>query len=164
MFSRTVRRTVMATAILSIAVSVQPVRAATDTAQLSVTATVESGCALTGGSLNFGTYVSGQTTNLDVNGTIGYSNCGPGTLTFELDDGLQFASSSRQMSSSNDTLSYEIYRDSSRTSRWGSGTSAQQLQLFSTSSSQITVYGRIPANQAATAGSYNDTVTITLTF
>jgi spore coat protein U-like protein len=154
----------MATAMLSMMVTAQSARAATDTAQLSVTATVESGCALTGGSLDFGTYVSGQTSDLDVNGTIGYSNCGPGTLTFELDDGLQFSGSSRQMSSTSDDLQYEIYRDANRSARWGAGSDAQQVQLFSTSNSQITVYGRIPANQAAAAGSYSDTVTITLTF
>jgi spore coat protein U-like protein len=47
----------LATAALAAAA---PAIAATDTDQLTVTATVLSGCALTGGSLNFGQYVSAR--------------------------------------------------------------------------------------------------------
>jgi spore coat protein U-like protein len=60
--------------------------AETETSQLTVTATVLSGCTLIGGTLDFGNYVSGQPGALDAAGQIGYVNCS-GVLTFELDGG-----------------------------------------------------------------------------
>src|SRR5215217_8164510 len=61
-------------------------RAATVTDVLNVSATVLSSCALSGGTLSFGDYTSGQPNDLDVDGTINYVNCS-GTLTFALDGG-----------------------------------------------------------------------------
>ena len=69
-----------------VAAVAHPARSATDTDVLTVTATVLSACSLSGGTLNFGSYTSGQTANLDVNGTVNYVNCS-GNLSFALDGG-----------------------------------------------------------------------------
>jgi spore coat protein U-like protein len=137
--------------------------AATDTDQLTVTATVQSGCALNGGTLNFGQYTSGQTTDLDVQGTINYANCN-GNLSFELDGGGSGNVNARQMSSGANRLNYQIYRTSARNTVWGTGTQAQAVQLLTTQSGSVAVYGRIPRAQAVPAGTYSDVVNITLTF
>lgn len=139
-------------------------QAGTDTDTLTVTATVQSGCALTGGSLDFGQYTAGQATNLDAVGAINYTNCGPGTLTFELDGGGSANVADRQMSSGANKLKYQIFRDASRSANWSTGANAKQQQLLVTQSGKIDVYGRIPSGQVVPAGSYADTVTITLTF
>ena len=138
--------------------------AGTDTDQLTVTATVQSGCALTGGSLDFGQYTSGQQNNLDVTGSINYVNCAAGNLTFALDGGGSGDVNNRKMSSASNKLIYQIFRDPNRTANWGTGTAAAVTQLLTAQSGKINVYGRIPSGQAVPAGTYTDTVTITLTF
>jgi spore coat protein U-like protein len=138
-------------------------RAGTDTDQLTVTATVQSGCALSGGTLNFGTYTSGQQTDLDATGQISYTNCS-GTLTFALDGGGSANVNARQMSSGSNRLNYQIYRTSAMNAVWGTGTNAHTAVLLTTQSSSVTVYGRIPKSQAVPDGVYTDVVNITLTF
>ncbi len=142
----------------------RPAGGATDTGTLNVTATVTSNCALSGGTMAFGTYISGQTTNLDVQGSINYVNCPVGTLTFELDNGANASGSQRRMKSGSNFLNYQLYKTSGRTSIWGTGADANQVQLLQGGNGSVVVYGRIPSGQAVAPGSYSDTVTITLTF
>lgn len=135
----------------------------TDTDTLTVTATVQSACALNGGTMAFGQYLSGQTTNLDVGGQINYANCS-GTLSFELDGGQSGDINNRAMRSGSNSLNYQLYRNTARNAIWGTGSNAQGLQLLQPLSGKIDVYGRIPGGQTVPAGSYTDTVNITLTF
>jgi spore coat protein U-like protein len=135
----------------------------TDTDTLTVTATVQSACALNGGTMTFGQYLSGQTTNLDVTGQINYANCS-GTLSFELDGGQAADINNRSMLSGTNKLNYQLYRNTARNAIWGTGSNAQGLQLLQPLSGKIDVYGRIPSGQAVPAGSYTDTVNVTLTF
>ena len=151
--------------ILAAPLALVPVAAhgGTDTDTLSVTATVMNACALNGGTMAFGQYLSGQTTNLDATGQINYANCS-GTLSFELDGGQAGDVNARKMLSGSNALTYQLYRNSTRSSIWGTGANAQGLQLLQPLSGKIDVYGRIPSGQAVPAGSYTDTVNVTLTF
>ena len=135
----------------------------TDTSTLSVTATVATSCALSSGTLDFGTYTSGQTTPRDATGQFAFTNC-DGTLTFELDGGQSGSVSARAMTSGGNSLSYQLFRDSSRTAVFGTGSDAQQVLLLTPQNGTVSVYGRIDAGQVAAAGTYSDTVNITLTF
>lgn len=137
--------------------------AGTDTDQLSVTATVQSGCSLSGGTLSFGQYVSGQPNDLDAVGTIGFVNCS-GSLTFALDGGTSGSVSSRQMRSGASRLGYQIYRNAARNAVWGTGADAHGVILLTPQSGSVQVYGRIPRSQTIPDGVYTDTVNITLTF
>lgn len=137
--------------------------AGTDTDQLTVTATVQSSCSLSSGSLNFGQYVAGQPTDLDVTGAINYVNCS-GNLSFSLDGGSSGSVNARQMRSGASRLNYQIYRNSTRTAIWGTGADAHGVILLSPQSGSIQVYGRIPRGQAVPDGIYSDVVNITLTF
>lgn len=159
------RRIGIAAALLAAAVlDARPAAGGTDTGTLNVTATVTSNCALSGGTLAFGTYVSGQTTNLDVQGSINYVNCPAGVLTFELDNGVNASGGQRRMKSGSNYLNYQIFKTSARNSNWGTGTDAVQVQVLQAGNGTVAVYGRIPAGQSVPPGSYTDTVTITLTF
>jgi spore coat protein U-like protein len=141
----------------------KPARSGTDTDILTVTATVLSACSLSGGTLSFGSYTSGQTTNLDVTGVINYVNCN-GSLTFALDGGLSGSVNARQMQQGANRLSYQIYRNAVRNAVWGTGADAQGVVLVGTQSGSVTVYGRIPSGQVVPDGTYTDTVNVTLTF
>ena len=153
-------RLLAALAVISLS---QPVRSATDTDVLTVTATVLSACSLSGGTLTFGSYASGQTEDADVDGTINYVNCS-GTLTFALDGGGSGNINARQMSNGANRLSYQIYRNAARNAVWGTGADAQTQILLETRNGSVTVYGRIPGGQVVPAGTYTDTVNVTLTF
>lgn len=139
------------------------VLAGTDTDPLSVTATVQSACALNGGTMAFGTYLSGQTTNLDVVGRINYVNC-VGTLVFELDGGQSGDVNNRVMLSGGNQLRYQLYRNSARNAVWGVGANALQQTLLVPLTGSVDVHGRIVSGQAVAPGNYSDTVNITLTF
>ncbi|GBD43420.1 hypothetical protein HRbin40_00893 [bacterium HR40] len=138
--------------------------AATTTATLTVTATVRSGCSVDNATLDFGTYTSGQTTDLDSTGSLRLRNCqGSAPIVVELGPGGSGNVSDRRMSSGNNSLRYQLYRDSARSQVWGTGTNAAQFQVLN-ADTQVQVFGRIPKSQTVPAGTYADTVTITVTF
>jgi spore coat protein U-like protein len=70
---------------------------------------------------------------------------------------------------SGDYLSYNLFRDVSRSSVWGfsSGVDTMTRQVSiankSTATVSFTIYARIPAQQDVTIGSYRDSVQITVT-
>ena len=68
-----------------------------------------------------------------------------------------------------DLLNYNLYSDSTRISIWGDGiggTSVVTLRKVNKNAPPvvITVYGRIPAGQDVSAGSYSDTLIVTITW
>ena len=139
--------------------------AATDTDTLSVSVTVETACSVAGGTLDFGTYTGGQQAALDGQGTITFANCGVGTLTLELDGGQAGNVNARTLKANGGgELDYQLYRNASRNQIWGTGNDAQLVQLLIAGNGSVPVYGKIPGGQTAAAGTYTDTVNITLTF
>lgn len=136
---------------------------ASDTLTLQVT--VQEACSISGTTLNFGTYSSGQQAALDAEGSISYSSCPEGTLTIALDGGGAGDVASRRLTAGGgSTLDYQLYRNSTRTQVWGSGSEAQQIVLLVPDSGTVPVYGRIPGGEDVTAGTYTDTVNITMAF
>jgi spore coat protein U-like protein len=72
------------------------------------------------------------------------------------------------MRRSSETLNYNLYRDSTRSTIWGDGTGGTQAYTQSNPqlnrNIRVDVFGRIPAGQDVTAGSYTATVTATIFF
>ena len=143
--------------------------AATTTANLSVSAVVIKACA-------FGTITSVAFGNYDPTSAIANNNTGSIVVTCTLGDVYNIALNpgafagatvtTRRMSGpSAGGLSYSLYRDSGRTLNWGQTIGTNTLQQTGSGLAQTaTVYGQIPALQAVSAGSYSDTVGITVTF
>jgi spore coat protein U-like protein len=77
----------------------------------------------------------------------------------------------RQLGGGTDYLAYGLYRDVSRSAVWGANenvdTVSQTVSITvpnkGTQAGTFTIYGRIPALQDVSAGSYADSVDITLT-
>jgi spore coat protein U-like protein len=65
-----------------------------------------------------------------------------------------------------DTVDYQLYTNSQRTSIWGDGTrGTRRLAIVANGLQQtFTVYGLVPAQQSKPAGKYSDTVTATVSF
>ena len=163
MTSSGMRRLALASALA--AAFAVPAMADTDTDVLTVMVTVQEACAISGSTLDFGTYTAGQQNALNGQGQISYTGCAAGTLVIDFDGGTSGDVQARRMASNaGDTLGYQLYRNSSRTQVWGTGANAQQVQLLQPGAGNIPVYGSIAAGQAAAAGSYADTVNVTLTF
>ncbi|MBB1472099.1 spore coat U domain-containing protein [Luteimonas sp. MC1782] len=84
-----------------------------------------------------------------------------------LDDGSNAAGTTRRMAGPNGNyLRYELYRDAQRTQRWGGKAIAtdNSIGTGTNATQSLTVHGRVPAQPTPAAGSYSDTVTITLVF
>jgi spore coat protein U-like protein len=165
MFNINKNRIIAATLAVAVMTSGAPVYAATSTGALVVTATVLASCTVVGSTVAFGNYTStqvDQTGNIAVLCTNGTSY----TIGLDAGAGTGATTSVRKMTGSlGGNLNYALYRDSGRTSNWGStigtdtqaGTGSGLLQ-------NLTVYGRIASAQTPLAGVYTDTVTVTLTY
>jgi spore coat protein U-like protein len=70
-----------------------------------------------------------------------------------------------RLTSGTDLLNYNLYTNATRTSIWGDGTSGtvRVWRTFKKNVPQnLIVYGRIPPGQDVRAGTYTDTLTVTL--
>jgi spore coat protein U-like protein len=120
-------------------------------------------CGLTLVGVVFGSYdtLSGQ--NVDSAGSVSVS-CDAGdsySIALSPGHGTMLA---RQMQGGTSLLYYNLYTDALRTIIWGDGTSGTATVSASGTGGLYTVYGRIPASQNVPAGTYTDTLTVTLTF
>lgn len=70
-----------------------------------------------------------------------------------------------KLTSGNNTIGYQIYRDAARTQVWGETVGTDTATSTGTGSTQsFTIYSRIPIQALQPVGTYTDTVTVTLTY
>ena len=82
-----------------------------------------------------------------------------------LNNGSHAAGSVRRMAGPGGYIQYELYRDAGRTQRWGNTPLTDTSNGTGTGALETrTVYGRVPSQANPGAGTYSDTVTVTLTF
>lgn len=117
----------------------------------------------------FGTYNVFAATALTVTGSIAVSCTGSGNAVVTLDKGQHsnsFASRAMQRTGGGDLLTYNLYTDASATTVWGDGTGGTTTQKLTGNnpSATLTVFGNAGAGQDVPAGSYTDTVVITVNF
>ena len=74
--------------------------------------------------------------------------------------------SARQMkSAAGDLVNYALYQDAARTTNWGNTIGTDTLSAVATGAAVThTVYGRVPPQTTPAAGSYADTITVTVTY
>jgi spore coat protein U-like protein len=162
-------RLLVVVALLSAVAFVPATVQAQATADLAVSATVIRNCTITAGTLAFGDYdpiVAHATADLDQLGTFSVT-CTRGGATdvwVGMGNGLNY-SGSRRMGGTGEFLSYELFSDSNRTTPWGN-TQATGFTVTPNGRTPVTVnvYGRVTAGQDAVAGSYADTVVMTVNF
>jgi spore coat protein U-like protein len=151
--------------------------AATETQNMSVTATVTNNCSFTVGTLAFGAVESSDPNvkNASVNVTI---NCtaDPTSSTLKVGNGLNWNAKTSQTNAramlrtgavntvQADFLAYRLYSDSGRTIEIGDNGSATIPAYDASNDAVAVIYGQIPSAQAATTGSFTDTVLLTLTY
>jgi len=143
---------------------------------LSGAAVAATTCTLAVSNVAFGGYDVFSAASLDTSGTI-IVTCarsgGPNpTVTITIGPGAyggSTASRKMKMNGGADFLSYNLFRDAGRTAVWGEvpGLDAftQTLAVPNNSSAQLTatIFGRIPAGQDVSKGTYSDSVVVTVT-
>lgn len=152
-----------------LAFAAQPAFATDTTGGLSVNATITSNCAVSTTTVAFGNIDVTLNTAVDATGGMSVT-CTNGTAwTAKADAGTGGAGTSlthRKMTGP-DKLSYDLFTDSTRTTKWGDGVTSGTATITGTgtgSAQASTIYGRVRAGSTARAGSYSDTVTVTVTY
>lgn len=130
----------------------------------------EAACTISTTAVNFGGYNVFTPTADDGTGQVTYRCTGPRPplIVIQLDKGGSSSFNPRQMRKGGEALNYNLYLDSTRSTIWGDGTGG--TQVYSQTSPQlgqsinVSVFGRIPAGQDVSAGTYSATVTATIFF
>ena len=142
---------------------------ATDaTTTMGVSATVLNACLVTATNMAFGNYDPTSSSATDATSNINVT-CTPGTL---YNVGLNAGSTAgatvttRKMLNGVTPLNYSLYSNSGRSTNWGNTPGSDTISQTASTivPTSFTVYGRIPAQQSAAAGSYSDTVTVTVSY
>lgn len=159
-------RATIAFAALSLSSGLALAQTANDT--FAVTAEVIDACDITANDLDFGNYSAISGSNVDASSTLDVTCTNGTSYAIALNVGTTSggAFTARLMTDGSNTLNYNLYTSTARTSVWGDGTGAT-LTISGTGSGSLqslTVYGRVPASQNVPVGSYADTVTATITF
>lgn len=151
------------------AVSATPALAATSTTTMPVTASVIDTCQVSASPMAFGQLPVLGSANVDTSTTITLNCTVNANYDVSMDLGLNSAASSqRYLVSTTDAtqkIPYNVYSDSTRTVAWTNGAGNTVAATSLTGTSTHTAYGRIPMSATAVkAGTYQDTVTVTVTF
>ena len=151
------------TVVGAVLVAVSPVSAQTDT-PLAVAAVVADNCIISTVGINFGSYDPIGGTPAVANGSVTITCTKDATATISLDLGAFAVGSVRNMDAGgSDLLEYELFTDAGFAAPW-TAAAVDPGPAPSTDPRTIIVYGRVPAAQNVSAGSYNDSVEATVNF
>lgn len=133
---------------------------------MTVSAVVHDVCSVAATPLSFGLYQSSATGPLDATAQV-QVNCTLGTAySVGLGTGAAASAAQRELSNgANGNLAYTLYQDAAHSVVWGDSTGVNTVSGTYTAAQQpLAVYGRISGGQAVAAGSYSDTITVTITY
>jgi spore coat protein U-like protein len=148
--------------------------AATTTTTFAVSATVNANCLVSANPLNFNVYAP-NSGNVDASSTLSVRCTRNTAYTVALSAGSTTGGTlaQRLLTNGTDTLQYNLYTTTARTTVWGDGTASTATVagtgagLAAAAAVTHTVYGRLvdsTANQNVSPGSYADTITVTVTY
>jgi spore coat protein U-like protein len=135
------------------------------TIPVPIRGSVQPTCAISTSPLTFGTYQ--PSTARDASGTVSVNCTNTAPYQVSLGSGQNASAGVRRMAGpASDFVGYSLYSNSARTTAWGDGSAigAKVSGTGSGTSQNLTVYGRIPANQYARPGSYSDSVFVTVEY
>jgi spore coat protein U-like protein len=154
--------------IAAIVMHTFPTFAATDTANFQVSITILGECEIVSASdLVFGSHAD-LSAEVDADSAISVE-CTPGTgywLRLNEGAGTGATVAERLMTRvGGTTISYSLYTDAGRNTVWGDTPSVDAVAGTGTGSPQVyPVYGRVPIQALPLAGTFTDTITVTVEF
>lgn len=130
-----------------------------------VTASYLATCTVVGGNMDFGSAIATLSSPIDASASLSTTCSASSPYTIGLGDGLA-ATGAMQRNLSFDThrISYHLYQNVARTTPWGNAVGDRVAGTGSGSAQSHTVYGRIPPQSTPAAGTYTDTVIVTVTY
>ncbi len=131
----------------------------------TVTARKQVTCSVSATELSFGT-VGNLNTLINGSATLSVT-CSPNLpYQISLGNGQNGSSATtRRMRNGTNYVNYDLFSNSGRTTVWGDQPGDIPAARTGNGSAQsITVYGRVPAQTTPPAGTYNDTVVVTITY
>jgi outer membrane usher protein len=152
-------------AIMTVASAGEAQAQGTDTTTFNVTITIVESCDIhTGAATNvaFGNQTRSAGT-ADAAGAL-QVNCTLNTPYFiGLNNGNNFAATTRRMASGANFVNYGLFKDATRATAWGNTGTDRLSGTGSGSAVSVPVYGRATSLNAP-AGNYTDTITATITY
>ncbi|MEO8520458.1 MAG: spore coat U domain-containing protein [Acidobacteriota bacterium] len=127
-------------------------------------------CTVSATGVNFGSYNVFNAAATDSTGPVGYRCVLPVSVQITLSPGSSGSFAPRKMVKGAERLNYNFYLDGGRSVIWGDGAAgtsvySSTVSIFQLSTTiNVTVYGRVPPQQDVSAGSFADTVTVTINF
>jgi spore coat protein U-like protein len=165
-------RKILTATLAAAAVAAGVAQAATTTTTFAVTATVLSTCSATAATLAFPNYTPGggpQIGNTTI--SVKCTKNTPFTVALNAGSTTGDAFAQRLMGSGANTLQYNLFTTSGLATIFGDGTGGTATVpgtgLGVATAASVQVFGQVPdsaTNQAAIAGSYSDTITVTVIY
>jgi spore coat protein U-like protein len=141
--------------------------AATATTTFQSQIVIQAQCIIISAStLDFGTQ-GVLSANVDQTSTIAVqcTNTTPYNIGLDAGTGAGASVATRKMTSGGATVSYSLYTDAGRSTVWGNTVGTDTVSATGNGASQsTTVFGRVPVQTTPAPGTYNDTVTVTVTY
>jgi spore coat protein U-like protein len=133
---------------------------------------IAASCTVSATTLDFGTQtLIDINSNIDATATLTVTCTNTQPYNVGLDAGLHDGGSGinarkMQIGATSDRVNYQLYSDSAHTTVWGNTVSTDTVAGTGSGDGQaITVYGRVPSGQTnPKVGTYNDTITVTVTY
>lgn len=148
-------------------IAATPLRAASSSAPLQVSAEVSPNCQIAVTNLAFGKYdplAQNATSQVDAAAAVTMLCTRSSSASISLDFGRNAAGTNRAMSGGTQRVAYQLFRDSGRTQEWARGEALQFVSEGTRKPEELTLYGRIPPGQEVASGVYTDVVTATVEF
>lgn len=134
---------------------------------LNVRANLVETCTVSADPLNFGSHPSNFASPVQSTSTINTA-CNKGSdYQIGLNNGQNAIGATRRMKAADGSyIAYELYNNSSYTQRWGSteDTSEVVQGIATGQNQQATVYGQVQPQPGLKAATYEDTITVTVTY
>lgn len=143
-----------------------PTGSGTFTGSMNAFATVNSTCTVSATAINFGSAGS-LSSNINATGTITVQCVNGTAYSIGLGAGIGSGATvaNRKMTGGAATVTYGIYSNSGRTTVWGDTIGINTVGSTGTGGNQnFTAYARVPAQATPAAGTYTDTITVTVTY
>jgi spore coat protein U-like protein len=134
----------------------------------SALATLTANCTISVASANL-TFATSTLLNSPVNATstigVQCTNTTPYNVGLNAGTTTGGTTTTRLMANGANTVSYKMYQDSGHTTNWGNSVGTDTESATGTGNQQnITVYGQVPSQSSPAPATYNDTVTVTVTY
>ena len=125
-------------------------------------------CSITTTGVNFGPYDVFDSSPVDSTGSVRYQCSGnTNSFTIAIGRGSSPTFMPRTLRNGADAMDYNLYVDAARTSVWGDGTSGTTLFTVSNPTGKavnVPIFGRIQPGQDIAAGTYSDSIVVTIQF